>query len=501
MRRHAALLSALIALFSICVLPPRVSAASPAALAAPAGLSMSKGGSSTAVAEGSWINTTGVDFHFQMPTGAGSLSPQVEIQPSIAAFTGHPTVSGSPLSSGSTATLSATLQNGKTYHWQARVVDGAGNSSPWISFGNGNGFDLGVDQDSPTRPTISSPSDPNQNRWYNTRIPSLQWSAHDALSGVRGYTFALERHPHVIPPGPLTSSTAGQVKNLADGVWFFALRAVDAAGNWSPTATFRLQLDRSAPRIAWLSPTGFHFNPYRGATSVRFRVSEPASVSLALYRVGQRVPTATFRFAHVSANRAVTLVWTGRNPRGHIDPTGYYFFTVRAIDRAHNITRVKLGGIQLVPQAPQPAIGGVPLYPDGGKLIVVVLHQQRLYAYSGTHLVLQTLVTTGNPSLPTPTGNYHVMARYHPFEFISPWPVGSPYYYAPSWVQYALLFREGGYFLHDAPWRSVFGPGSNGPGQPGTDYGGTHGCVNIPPSAMTFLWNWTPIGTPVDVVS
>jgi len=55
-----------------------------------------------------------------------------------------------------------------------------------------------------------------------------------------------------------------------------------------------------------------------------------------------------------------------------------------------------------------------------------------------------------------------------------------------------MLFRSGGYFIHDAPWRSWYGPGSN--------YGdGTHGCVNVPYSQMSFLWGWTTIGTTVVV--
>ena len=52
----------------------------------------------------------------------------------------------------------------------------------------------------------------------------------------------------------------------------------------------------------------------------------------------------------------------------------------------------------------------------------------------------------------------------------------------------AMLFRDGGYFIHDAPWRSDYGAGSN-------LRGGTHGCVNVPLSGETWLWNWAPVGT------
>jgi lipoprotein-anchoring transpeptidase ErfK/SrfK len=173
---------------------------------------------------------------------------------------------------------------------------------------------------------------------------------------------------------------------------------------------------------------------------------------------------------------------------------------VRATDHAGNVGSWNLGGISVNPRPGTLTVTGQRVYPGGGKLIIVSLARQTLYAYDGDKLVLQTLVTTGNPSLPTPAGSYTIMAKYHPFQFVSPWPPSSPFWYPPSWVSYAMLFRAGGYFLHDAPWRSVFGPGSNGPGQPGTNYGGTHGCVNIPPDATYFLWNWAPVGTLVLVL-
>jgi lipoprotein-anchoring transpeptidase ErfK/SrfK len=127
-----------------------------------------------------------------------------------------------------------------------------------------------------------------------------------------------------------------------------------------------------------------------------------------------------------------------------------------------------------------------------GKLIVVSLSRQVLTAYQDGAVVLTTYVATGRPQLPTPPGVYHIFARYSPYEMISPWPRTSPFWYPPSWTNFAMEFAGGGYFIHDAPWRSWYGPGSN-------LYDGTHGCVNVPYSQMAFLWNWTPMGTTVVV--
>ncbi|MFY9615359.1 MAG: L,D-transpeptidase [Candidatus Dormiibacterota bacterium] len=127
-----------------------------------------------------------------------------------------------------------------------------------------------------------------------------------------------------------------------------------------------------------------------------------------------------------------------------------------------------------------------------GKLIVISLSRQVLTAYQDGSVVLTSFVATGRPALPTPPGVYHIFARYAPYKMISPWAYGSPYWYPPSWTNFAMEFIGGGYFIHDAPWRSWYGPGSN-------LYNGTHGCVNVPYGPMATLWGWAPIGTTVVV--
>lgn len=472
------------------------------ALAPPSALSMSLPGGSRALAAGAWISSTRLVTRFQIQTAGAMVTPEVEIEPVNVPFAGTPTFSGAAtVASGAVSVNVSGLTNGKTYHWQARISNGQGQSGAWTPFAApaSSGFDVGVDRVSPVRPIIHSPSDPIQNRWYNNHVVALNWASHDSLSGIAGYSYVLEKNPHVIPPGPVTAQTSVQLPHLSNGVWFLALRSVDRAGNWSPTATYRIQLDRSPPQLVWLSQPRFTFDPYRGATSVHFRFSKPVSATFTLYRVGNQRPVATYHFNALPRGRVASIRWNGKGRDGKFIK-GYYFFAAHAIDHAENVSAWHVGGISLDPVQPKPTVAGVALFPDSGKRIVISLSRQTLYAYDGTKLFVQTLVTTGNPSLPTPPGNYTIMAKYHPYEFISPWPLGSPYYYAPSPVSYAMLFRTGGYFIHDAPWRYAFGPGTNGAGQPGTNHGGSHGCVNTPLGPMVALYFWTPIGTPVDVV-
>ncbi len=136
-----------------------------------------------------------------------------------------------------------------------------------------------------------------------------------------------------------------------------------------------------------------------------------------------------------------------------------------------------------------------------GQLIVVSLSKQSLYAYQGGQEVFNTAVMSGRPTLPTPTGTFHVFAKLSPTTFYSPFPPSSPNWYPPTHINYALEFDAGGFFLHDSWWHSVYGPGTNGwhyDPQFGWQWG-SHGCVAMPLSAASWLYHWAPIGTTVQV--
>ncbi|GHO53513.1 L,D-transpeptidase [Ktedonobacter robiniae] len=128
-----------------------------------------------------------------------------------------------------------------------------------------------------------------------------------------------------------------------------------------------------------------------------------------------------------------------------------------------------------------------------GKRIVVSISQQELTAYEGDKEVFDTLVTTGRTQLPTPTGTFHVLQKLSPTWFHSPWPKNSKYYYPPTYINYALAFKDGGFFLHDATWRSSFGPGTSDDNQ------GSHGCVSMNLDSAKWLYNWAPVGTTVQI--
>jgi len=178
---------------------------------------------------------------------------------------------------------------------------------------------------------------------------------------------------------------------------------------------------------------------------------------------------------------------------------------------------------------PPPLPDGVPQPPiTAGKVVLVSLSRQQLWAYQDGAFAFTALVETGRPELPTPTGTFHVFLKNcsdkrwttnaaptadhnaactqhngdgYQFVFTSPWPPGSPYYYYPTHINYGLEFAGGGFYLHDAWWHVAFGPGSNVPHQlpDGTWETGSHGCVGMKIADAEHLYAWAPIGTTVVV--
>jgi lipoprotein-anchoring transpeptidase ErfK/SrfK len=141
--------------------------------------------------------------------------------------------------------------------------------------------------------------------------------------------------------------------------------------------------------------------------------------------------------------------------------------------------------------------GSVPTV--SGQLILVNLTQQWLWAYDSGRLLMASPVTTGMPYLWTPQGTFPVRDRVRDTMFYSPWPPSSPWYYTPEHVNYALFFRDKGFYIHDAPWRRYFGPGTEVPhtNPDGTQETGSHGCVNMPTPAGQWLYNWAQLGATI----
>lgn len=118
------------------------------------------------------------------------------------------------------------------------------------------------------------------------------------------------------------------------------------------------------------------------------------------------------------------------------------------------------------------------------KWIDVNLSTQRLVAYEGNRVVQSFLVTSGKPSTPTVTGVFRIFSKVKSERMR-----GADYDLMN--VPWTMYFAGGGYAIHGAPWRGVYGAG--------TQAEGSHGCVNSPVNEVAQLYQWAPLGTTVIV--
>jgi lipoprotein-anchoring transpeptidase ErfK/SrfK len=115
----------------------------------------------------------------------------------------------------------------------------------------------------------------------------------------------------------------------------------------------------------------------------------------------------------------------------------------------------------------------------GARWIDVDLTNQRVYAYEGDTMINSFIVSTGTWLHPTVTGQYRIYVKYRSA------PMSGPGYYLPN-VPYIMYFYKG-YGLHGTYWHNNFGTPMS------------HGCVNLRTDEAAWLYNWSSVGTLVNV--
>jgi lipoprotein-anchoring transpeptidase ErfK/SrfK len=122
------------------------------------------------------------------------------------------------------------------------------------------------------------------------------------------------------------------------------------------------------------------------------------------------------------------------------------------------------------------------------KRIVVDLDTQTLKAYEGADVVFAFDCVTGDKNHPTDAGTFHVFQKDKNHI--------SHAYNVP--MHYAMFFTHDGKALHQyhglVPLAIV-----RALKESVTDYLGSHGCVRMTEADAKVLFDWTPVGTAVQI--
>jgi hypothetical protein len=86
---------------------------------------------------------------------------------------------------------------------------------------------------------------------------AIRWRAPEDSSGIAGYAYRWGRDPDAVPPEEVMlpgSMNSINQETDEDGAWYFALRSVDNAGNWSAPKTISFIRDTTPPEQAEIFP-------------------------------------------------------------------------------------------------------------------------------------------------------------------------------------------------------------------------------------------------------
>ena len=253
-------------------------------------------------------DATAVHYQLQVDDSADCLSPVVS----------------KTWLNGSSWTVDAALPDG-VYYWRVRAVDAAGNASAWAS-----AWTFRVDT---TAPAVPTPLTPANGKVTTDSTPWLDWSTVTDATAVH-YQLQVDDSADCLSPVVsktwLNGSSWTVDAALPDGVYYWRVRAVDAAGNasaWASAWTFRV--DTTAPAVPVLvtpangqvttdSTPWLDWSTVTDATAVHYQVQVDNS--------------ADFSSPAESKTWVNSSWWTVSS----VLSPGTYYWRVRAVDAAGN---------------------------------------------------------------------------------------------------------------------------------------------------------------------
>ncbi|MFA5188329.1 MAG: L,D-transpeptidase [Patescibacteria group bacterium] len=120
------------------------------------------------------------------------------------------------------------------------------------------------------------------------------------------------------------------------------------------------------------------------------------------------------------------------------------------------------------------------------KIIEIDLSKQKLYAYSNGVLLKEFIISSGKWKYPTPLGDFKINTKVPKTTMARNYGPNNPdNYNLPNVPNVMYFYRD--YAIHGAYWHWNFGTRVS------------HGCVNLKLPDAKWLYDWTPIGTPVNI--
>jgi parallel beta-helix repeat protein len=117
-----------------------------------------------------------------------------------------------------------------------------------VNYANRANTILNFDATASSAPTVTSSTHPVEANWYNNNDPALDWSGLDDTSGITGYSYSFD-HSATADPGDVSEGVATAITytDVADGTWYFHIKAKNGSGLWSEVTHRTINIDTSTP--------------------------------------------------------------------------------------------------------------------------------------------------------------------------------------------------------------------------------------------------------------
>lgn len=96
----------------------------------------------------------------------------------------------------------------------------------------------------PEGPNVSSPTHPDQNKWYKNNDVTFSWDKSDS---VAGFSYNLDNNPHGIPDDDSEGDMPFIIySDIKDGIWYFHIKAKKEEA-WGGVSHYMVKIDNSNP--------------------------------------------------------------------------------------------------------------------------------------------------------------------------------------------------------------------------------------------------------------
>ncbi|MFA6512226.1 MAG: hypothetical protein WCV86_03840 [Patescibacteria group bacterium] len=234
----------------------------------------------------------------------------------------------------------------------------------------------------PGAPTVSSPTHPDQERWYGDPNPTFTWNRG---SDVDGFSYLFDDNAETIPETTRSGNdTEVSFHDLADGIHYFHIRAHTEAG-WGATTHFIIRIDNTPP----------------GAPTVTFEDDLPLERPYALLYIISEDATSGIDHFDVFLDDGEVVVLTSEEAAQYVLldlSLGKHRLMVRAIDRAGKIAEITI--FFVVQEAGAPVICETPTCPAetvtlfGGLTLQQTIVKNWLIAFCCLFLLLLVAILT-----------------------------------------------------------------------------------------------------------